>query len=106
PRRDAGDEIGEAAERARRQAREYVVLGHPACAAAALGHELALATVKGLEVAAIARRHLDAVGLTDVEARLVVNHDDVRAAAGDMTGIDQWHLEPLGRHGLRFHEAV
>ncbi len=106
PRGDAGDEIGEAAERARRQAGQHVVLGHPAGAAAALGHELALAAVKRLEVAAIARRHLDATGLTDVEARLVMDHDDVRAAAGDMTGIDQRHLQPLGGHGLRFHEAV
>ena len=106
PRGDAGDEIGEAAERARRQAGQHVVLGHPARAAAALGEELALLAVEGLEVAAIAGRHLDAIGLTNVEARLVMDHDDVRAAAGDMTGIHQRHLQPLGRGGFRFHKTV
>ena len=58
-RGDAGDEIGEAAERARGKAGQHVVLGHPARAAAALGQELSLLAVERLEVAAIARRHLD-----------------------------------------------
>ena len=68
-RGDAGHEIGEAAERARRQPGEHVVFGEPARPAIALGEEFALDPVEGFEVAAIARRHLDAVGLTNVEAR-------------------------------------
>ena len=57
-------------------------------------------------MAAIARRHLDATGLTDVEAEFVMDHDDVRPAAGGMAGIQQRHLETLGGDRVRFHEAV
>ncbi|MBA7639787.1 hypothetical protein ES703_47447 [subsurface metagenome] len=105
-RRNAGDEIGEAAERARREPGEHVVFRQPAATAAALGKELALLAVERLEVAAIAGRHLDACRLADVPARLVMDHDDVRAAAGGLAGILQRHLEPLGERAVRLHEAV
>ena len=35
-----------------------------------------------------------------------MDHDDVRTAPGDLAGIHQRHLQPLGEHGVRFHEAV
>src|SRR5207248_10608870 len=53
------------------------------------------------------RRSSDlATRLTDVEARLVMNHDDVRPAAGGVAGIHQRHLQPLGRDGVGFHKTV
>ncbi len=57
---DAGHEIGEAAERARRQALQHIVFGEPARAAVAFDQEIALLAVERLEMRAIAVRHLDA----------------------------------------------
>ena len=105
-RGDAGDEIGEPAERARRQPGEHVVFGEPARAAIALGQELALLAVERLEMAAIARRHLDATGLPNIETELIMDHDDVRPPARGMAGIQQRHLQTLGGDRVRFHEAV
>ena len=105
-RGDAGHEIGKPAERARRQPGEHVVFGEPARAAIALGQELALLAVERFEMAAIARRHLDAIGLTNVETGFVMDHDDVGPPAGGMAGIQQRHLEALGGDGVGFHETV
>ena len=106
PRGDAGHEIGEAAERARGQPGEHVIFGEPARPAIALGQEFALRPVIGLEVTAIARRHFDAFGLANVETQFIMDHDDVRPAAGGMAGILQRHLEAFHGDGLGFHETV
>src|SRR5579862_8882081 len=79
---DPGHEIREAAERARRQAFQYVVFGEPARAAIAFDQEVALLAVERLEVGAIAVRDLDPRRHADVEARLVVDQDDVRRLLG------------------------
>src|SRR5712672_2838417 len=71
-RGDPRHEVGEAPERARRQAGEHIVFGEPARPAIALGQEFSLLAVEGLEVTAIALRHLDAFGLTNVETRLIM----------------------------------
>src|SRR6202034_3940501 len=60
-RRDAGDEIGEAAERARGEARQHIIFGEPARPAIAFGQKLSCLAVPEVEIAAIALRHLDAV---------------------------------------------
>ena len=52
--RDAGHEIGKAAERTRRKPGEHIVFGEPARAAIALGEEFALLAVERLEIAAVA----------------------------------------------------
>ena len=103
---NAGHEIGKPAERARREPGEHVVFGEPARAAIALGQELARLAVVRVEMAAVARRHLDSCGLTNVETGFIMDHDDVRPAACGMAGIQQRHLETLGRDRIGFHETV
>ena len=105
-RGDAGHEIGEPAERPRRQPGQHVVFGEPARPAIALGQEFALLAVERVELAAIAFRHLDAAGRANIETGFIVDHDDVRPHALGMAGIQQRHLEPFGRGRIRFHEAV
>src|SRR5205814_7264688 len=75
-------------------------------AAIALGQEYALLAVERFEMAAIARRLLDACCLTNVETGLVMDHDDVGPAACGMAGVQQRHLETLGGDRVRFHETV
>src|SRR5258706_14815054 len=72
-RGDAGDKIGKPAERPRREPGEHIVFGEPAGAAIALGQEFALFAVERFEMAAIARRYLDACCLTAVRTGLIMN---------------------------------
>src|SRR5205085_1214339 len=84
---DARHEISEPAERARREACQHVVFGEPARTAIALGKEAALFAVDGFEMAAVASRHLDAGGPTNIETGFIMDHDDVRPHAFGMTGV-------------------
>jgi hypothetical protein len=43
---------------------------------------------------------------SDVETRLVVDHDDVRALAGCLAGLTDRRFQPIGNHGVVFHESV
>ena len=103
---EAGHEIGKPAERARGKSGEHIVFGEPARAAIALGQEAAFLAVIRLEMAAIARRQLDAPGQANVETRFIMDHDDVRPLPGGMAGIHRRHMEMLGDRGRRFHEPV
>ncbi len=105
-RRDAGDEIGEPAERTRRQPGEHIVFGEPARAAIALGEEFTRLAVGRIEVAAVAPGHLDAFGLTNVETGFVVDHDDVGPPPGGMAGIHQRHVEMIVGYRIGFQKAV
>ena len=103
---EASHEIGKPAERARRKPGEHIVFGEPARAAIALGQKAAFLAVIRLEMAAIARRHLDTLGLANVETRFIMDHDDVGPPPGGMTGIHRRHIEMLGDRGGGFHEPV
>ena len=103
---DPGDEIGKPAERPRREPGQHIVFGEPARAAIALGQEFARRAVERGEMAAIARRHLDAIDAANVETGLIMDHDDVRPPPGGMAGIQERHVETPGGDGVGFHEAV
>src|SRR5205814_1269179 len=70
---DAGHEIGEPAERARRESCEHIVFGEPARTAIALGKEPTLLAVERFEMAAVASRHLDPFGLTNIETGFIMD---------------------------------
>ena len=70
--------IGEAPERAGREAREHVVLGVPARTARAFADEVAALAIEGTEMITVSLGDLHSGQDSDVEARFVVYQNDVR----------------------------
>src|SRR5580658_10617665 len=103
---NAGDEVREAAEGTRREAFQHVVFGEPAWSAIAFDQEIALLAVERLEMRAVAVRHLDARGHADVEARLVVDENNVRRLLGRRAALLANRLQAVGSEGVGLHEAV
>src|SRR6516225_1603234 len=99
---NARHEISKTAERTRRQPRQHVVLGEPARPAIAFYQKIALLAVERLEMHAIAARHLDAWRHANVEARFVVDKDDVRrrrrVPAFTRNGLQAFGGDGIGPH--------
>ena len=55
---------------------------------------------------AIARRHFDSIDRANVEARFVVQQDDVRPLAGGRARLVVRELEPFGHFGVGFQIAL
>jgi len=103
---DLSDEISEASEGFYRKAGENVVFGVPTRTADAFDRERSDPAVERLEMPAIVGGNPNPGHDGDVETRLVVHHDDVRALAGRLAGRTDHRFEPVGSHGVGFHESV
>ena len=75
--RNPRDRRREAAERANRESREHVEFGEPAWTSDPLHEKLARLAIERLEVAMIAGRHGDLGRGGQIEARFIVEEDDM-----------------------------
>ena len=55
---------------------------------------------------AVAHRHLDAGDVPDVEARFIVQQDDVRELGGRAAGAFSRELEAVGGRGVRLQKSL
>src|SRR6478672_11257659 len=76
---------GKASEGSDRKAGEHIVFGEPAWSADPLHDQLAFLPVERLKMTMIPVRHLDPGRRSDVEARFIVQQDDMRELPWGMT---------------------
>ena len=102
---DARDGRCEASIGSRRQAGEHIVFREPARAAIALDDQLAGLAVKRAEMVLVTRRHVDAGDGGDVEARLIVQENNVRQLACRRAGGNRRYLQLLGCGRARIQDS-
>jgi len=106
PGGDGGDEKLERSIGARGQAGEHVVFGEPARAAGPFHQKFPRLAVEGQEVAAVILGYLDPVDGPDIEARFIVQQDDVREPGRRPAGLLRGELETSGDRGVGFQEPM